>query len=135
MVAEAHKGLRTGHVTYRPDMPMMYAMDRATPIPCRGIAGEAETGRSVWSEQQSRAAQAPPGGLCNRGPNWPKGQRAETQSEGRRPGGNLSNTGQDGRSRRMRWSASPGGQWSIRWLAGCWGGTALFTYSSTTPCT
>ena len=41
---------------------------------------------------KSRAAQAPPGGLYNRGPKGPKWQRAETQSEGRRPGGNLSNT-------------------------------------------
>ena len=46
MVAKAHKGLRTGHVTYRLDRPMIYyAMDRATPIPSRGIRGKAETGK------------------------------------------------------------------------------------------
>ena len=56
--SEAHKGLRTGHVTYRPDMPMIYAMDRATPIPCRGIAGEAETGRSAWEQVASGASAA-----------------------------------------------------------------------------
>ena len=44
--SEAHKGLRTGHVTYRLDRPMIYyAMDRATPIPSRGIRGKAETGK------------------------------------------------------------------------------------------
>ena len=45
--SEAHEGLRTGHVTYRLVGLCRYAMDRATPIPYRGIAGEAETERGV----------------------------------------------------------------------------------------
>ena len=45
--SESTEGLRTGHVTYRLDRPMIYyAMDRATPIPSRGIRGKAETGRA-----------------------------------------------------------------------------------------
>ena len=40
-------------------MPMIYAMDRATPIPCRGIAGEAETGRSVWGTSREQRKRRP----------------------------------------------------------------------------
>ena len=56
--SESCKGLRTGHVTYRLVGLCRYAMDRATPIPCRGISGEAETGKSVDQNTVASSASA-----------------------------------------------------------------------------